>query len=48
MKQATNLHDLENPTVLPGIKLNTLMFAVSSCRHRNSLLVLQAVQHGRH
>jgi branched-chain amino acid transport system substrate-binding protein len=23
MKQATNLHDLENPTVLPGIKLNT-------------------------
>jgi branched-chain amino acid transport system substrate-binding protein len=23
MKQATSLHDLENPTVLPGIKLNT-------------------------
>jgi branched-chain amino acid transport system substrate-binding protein len=23
MKQATNLHDVENPTVLPGIKLNT-------------------------
>jgi hypothetical protein len=26
----------------------TLMFAISSCRHRNSLLLLQAVQHGRH
>jgi hypothetical protein len=25
----------------------TLMFAISSCRHRNSLLVLQAFQHGR-
>jgi len=23
MKQATNLHDLENPTLLPGIKINT-------------------------
>jgi branched-chain amino acid transport system substrate-binding protein len=23
MKQATNLHDVENPTLLPGIKLNT-------------------------
>ena len=23
MKQATNLHDLELPTVLPGIKVNT-------------------------
>ena len=28
--------------------VDTLMFAVSSSRHRNSLLVLQAVQHGRH
>jgi len=27
--------------------LSTLMFAGSSCRRRNSLLVLQAVQHGR-
>ena len=23
MKQATNLHDLENPVLLPGIKINT-------------------------
>ena len=23
MKQATSLHDVENPTLLPGIKLNT-------------------------
>jgi hypothetical protein len=27
---------------------STLMFAISSGRHRNSLLVLQAVQYGRH
>jgi branched-chain amino acid transport system substrate-binding protein len=23
MKQAENLHDLDNPTLLPGIKINT-------------------------
>jgi branched-chain amino acid transport system substrate-binding protein len=23
MKQATSLHDVENPTLLPGIKINT-------------------------
>ena len=23
LKQATSLHDLENPTLLPGIKINT-------------------------
>ena len=23
MKQATNLHDLDNPLLLPGIKINT-------------------------
>ena len=23
MQQATSLHDVENPTLLPGIKLNT-------------------------